>query len=114
MDDSLFVYGSLAPGESNEWVLADLQGQWQPAWVAGIRHANGLPTTEGFPVLILDNDAPQVEGLLFSSSDLADYWPQVDRFEGIAYKRVLTEVRLADSMTQQAYVYVLNEAFTGE
>lgn len=114
MLDSLFVYGSLAPGESNEWLLADLQGQWQPAWVTGIRHADGLPTTEGFPVLILADDAPQVEGLLFTSAELTEYWPQVDRFEGIAYKRVLTEVRLGDASTQQAYVYVLNEAFVGD
>ena len=112
MVDSLFVYGSLAPGESNEWVLADLQGQWQPAWVTGTRYADGLPTTEGFPVLILADDAAQVEGLLFTSADLAGYWSQVDSFEGIAYKRVLTEVRLSD--TQQAFVYVLNEAFTGD
>ncbi len=117
-DNKLFVYGSLAPGESNEWVLQDLPGVWQPAWVRGIRHAEGLPTTEGFPVLILSAEAPWVAGQLFTSVELANYWPQVDKFEGPAYRRVVTEVRLsqegaAEEQWQRACVYVFNEDFSG-
>ena len=35
MTDRLFVYGTLAPGRSNEHILADVPGTWEPAVVQG-------------------------------------------------------------------------------
>ena len=44
----LFVYGTLAPGEVNEHVLATLDGNWVPARVFGTLHAEGLGTLKDF------------------------------------------------------------------
>ena len=49
----LFVYGTLAPGEVNEHVLATLDGSWVPALVFGTLHAEGWGHTHGFPALQL-------------------------------------------------------------
>ena len=49
----LFVYGTLAPGEVNEHVLAPLDGSWVPARVYGTLHAEGWGHTHGFPALRL-------------------------------------------------------------
>ncbi|MFG1925077.1 hypothetical protein [Cryptosporangium sp. NPDC048952] len=35
MTDTLFVYGTVAPGEPNAHVLADVPGTWEPGSVRG-------------------------------------------------------------------------------
>lgn len=105
----LFVYGTLAPGESNAHVLAPLAGQWQTATVKGSLVARGWAASLGFPALILakagKTNAELVRGRLFSSPELPDFWDQLDLFEGEAYRRVITEVELADGHSIKAYVY---------
>ena len=49
MTERLFVYGSLAPGESNAHVLAGIDGTWEPATVTGTLHPEGWGATLGFP-----------------------------------------------------------------
>jgi len=62
----LFVYGTLAPGEVNEDVLAALDGSWVPARVFGTLHSEGWGHTHGFPALQLDPAAAAVAGQIFS------------------------------------------------
>ena len=113
-DDSglyrLFVYGTLAPGEVNAHVLEPLAGEWQEASVRGTLHAQGWGQTYGFPALRLETAASPVQGLIFQSSELPEYWSQLDEFEGVAYQRVLTKAMLSDGASCMAYVYVLNES----
>ncbi len=108
-DHHLFVYGTLAPGEVNDHVLAPLDGRWQTATVNGSLHPQGWGASYGFPAMRLDRNAGEVSGQLFSSPLLLQFWRELDEFEGAAYKRVVTRVKLADGSLQQANVYVLNE-----
>ena len=105
----LFVYGTLAPGEANEHVLAPLAGSWQSATVCGTLHAEGWGASYGFPAMRLAPDGEAVQGQLFSSPALVEHWQELDEFEGDAYRRVITDVQLANGELVSANIYVLNE-----
>ena len=104
----LFVYGTLAPGEVNEHLLATLDGSWVPARVFGTLHAEGWGHTHGFPALQLDPAATAVAGQIFCSEDLARHWARLDEFEGEAYRRVVTHAELINGGRCETCVYVLN------
>ena len=72
----LFVYGTLAPGEMNEHVLAPLSGSWVPARVYGTLHAEGWGHT-GFPALRLNPAAPAVAGQIFTRKISLDTGPEL-------------------------------------
>ena len=119
----IFVYGTLAPGRSNEHILAGLAGDWQPATTFGLLLPDGCDMSEGFPALILSAGTPDtsetpdtpdtsgadaVEGLLFTSAELPAFWPELDAFEGAAYRRVVATVTTAAGERLKAYTYELN------
>ncbi|HSR50884.1 MAG TPA: gamma-glutamylcyclotransferase family protein [Acidobacteriota bacterium] len=106
--ERLFVYGSLAPGQPNEHMLAAIQGVWEPAAVTGRLRPEGWGADLGYPGLDLDERGNEVEGLLFTSEDLSDHWAVLDEFEGEAYERVLAKVKLKDGRTVDAFVYTLS------
>lgn len=105
--DRLFVYGSLAPGRANAHVLGDVPGSWQPAIVNGTLRQEGWGAAMGFPGIVLDPQAGEVRGQVFSSTELARHWARLDAFEGEGYERVLAQVRLEDGTTVAAWVYAL-------
>jgi len=112
----LFVYGTLAPGRSNAHVLATLSGRWEVAEVSGYLFPDGCEGSYGYPALILPGSegetpdpesVPRAAGRLFVSADLPAYWPELDAFEGPAYRRVRVPVWGADSGNVDAFVYEL-------
>ena len=103
----LFVYGTLAPGESNEHFLKDVEGNWQKAYVKGKLYKNGIGPTQGYPALILDKNAETIQGQLFHSAVLHSLWHTLDEFEGEGYMRVLCDARLEDNTIIDAYIYAL-------
>lgn len=103
----LFVYGTLAPGRSNEHVLAPLEGTWEPATVRGTLFPEGWGASEGYPALVPSDDAPEVPGLVFSSPALEEHWARIDAFEGEAYERVRIRATLRGGETVEAFVYAL-------
>jgi gamma-glutamylcyclotransferase (GGCT)/AIG2-like uncharacterized protein YtfP len=105
--EHLFVYGTLAPGRPNEHVMADVRGTWQPATVKGRLLQHGWGAAVGFPGIVLDEDGPEVDGMLLSSGDLGESWERLDDFEGAGYERVQTLVNLRDGRTVVAHIYVL-------
>lgn len=107
--ERLFVYGTLAPGRPNQHILKELDGTWQDATVAGKLYSEGWGAAMGFPGIVLNEPSDEISGLVFSSKDLSDNWSKLDEFEGAEYKRVLTEVKLADGNNVEAYIYVLKE-----
>jgi gamma-glutamylcyclotransferase (GGCT)/AIG2-like uncharacterized protein YtfP len=107
MTKRLFVYGTLAPGQPNAHVLADVPGTWEPATVTGTLIPEGWGAATGFPGILLDAKGGEVEGLLFSSESLAEHWTRLDEFEGEGYERVHTNVTLKDGSRVAAYVYAL-------
>lgn len=105
----LFVYGSLAPARPNEHVLKSLAGSWRKAWVRGHLHEEGWGATMGYPAIVLDIKADKVEGLLFKSDKLPDFWEELDAFEGEGYEREIVRVELEDARQIEAYIYALRE-----
>jgi gamma-glutamylcyclotransferase (GGCT)/AIG2-like uncharacterized protein YtfP len=61
----------------------------------------------GFPALVLDGGGKEVNGFLFSSENLSNFWDTLDAFEGEQYERVLVDACLHDGKVVAAYVYVL-------
>ena len=110
MIQRLFVYGTLAPGQSNEHILRGINGTWQKATVSGALHSTGWGATGGYPAIVLSEDGDEISGFLFSSNELSEHWIMLDQFEGEAYKRVLATVMLKDDIAMDAYLYVRREA----
>ena len=109
-EQRLFVYGTLAPGQPNEHVLAPLQGSWHPASVRGTLHPKGWGAALGYPAIVLDEKGTMVEGQIFSSEQLPDHWNVLDEFEGSAYQRVTTLAQCEDGSWISVQVYVLAES----
>ncbi len=105
MTQRLFVYGTLAPGQPNASLLADVPGHWEPASVRGHRHALGWGATMGYPGIVLDVRGDVVTGLLFSSDQLDAHFARLDAFEGDGYERVVTRVTRHDGSAVDAHVY---------
>ena len=73
VEHRLVVYGTLAPGESNEHVMADIPGRWTPAVVRGTRVDSGRGAAFGYPGLTLD-DADDVTGFVWFDHDKEADW----------------------------------------
>ncbi len=65
----------------------------------------GWGATLGFPALTLDPEAAVVAVQLFESAALPQHWRRLDAFEGDGYRRVATQVQLADGEVA-AWIYV--------
>jgi gamma-glutamylcyclotransferase (GGCT)/AIG2-like uncharacterized protein YtfP len=104
----LAVYGTLAPGEINHAVVADLRGVWTRGVVRGRLHPTGWGMTHGFPALQWDPDGPPVAVHVLTSPDLPSAWPRLDRFEGEAYRRIVVPVTSGEA-TLLANIYVARE-----
>lgn len=108
MINRLFVYGTLAPGRSNAYVLAGVPGEWEPASVIGTLHQEGWGAAAGYPGIVLDEDGGVVAGFLFTSETLPEHWDRLDQFEGEGYERALTRAKRADGEIVDAYIYRLS------
>lgn len=108
----LFVYGTLAPNQPNEHILAPINGIWQPATIRGKLYPNGWGATLGFPAVIPDtsheNQGEIVKGLVFSSAELDKHWQRIDDFEGEGYQRIEVETTLENGEKLTAFVYALH------
>lgn len=62
----------------------------------------------GFPI-ILDENANEIKGFLFTSKELYKKLDELDSFEGEEYRRVLVKVTLNGGNTTYAYIYELNQ-----
>jgi gamma-glutamylcyclotransferase (GGCT)/AIG2-like uncharacterized protein YtfP len=108
MTHRLFVYGTLAPGRSNAYVLASIVGTWEPATVIGTLHQEGWGAAAGYPGIVLDESGSEVAGFLFTSASLPDHWARIDQFEGEGYERTLTSATRASGETVDAFIYRLS------
>ena len=107
MVERIFVYGTLAPGRPNEHMFGDIEGSWEVATVTGTLRQEGWGAEMGYPGIDLGEHGDEISGFLFSSEKLSDHWTTFDEFEGQAYERVLTVVKLPDNRTVDAYIYAL-------
>ena len=110
MTQRLFVYGTLAPGRPNEHILANVPGEWEPAFVSGRLLEEGWGAAAGYPGIVLDQQGSDVRGFLFSADALAEHWARLDQFEGPGYERVHATVKRKDGTTVEAYIYALRDS----
>ncbi len=102
----LAVYGTLAPGECNYWVLAGLEGTWTAGTVRGDLRPAGWAEAHGFPGLLWNPAGERVAVKVFESADLPLHWERIDAFEGPDYPRVLIPVE-RDGELVVANIYAL-------
>ena len=105
----LAVYGSLAPGKENHWVLDGLKGTWAKGAVRGQLHQQGWGATRGFPAMKYDASGSEIQVQVFESDDLPEHWQRIDEFEGDEYRRTLVPVTFVDGAVRPCFIYALNE-----
>jgi gamma-glutamylcyclotransferase (GGCT)/AIG2-like uncharacterized protein YtfP len=106
-DRALAVYGTLAPGEPNHHVVADIGGRWVEGAVRGHRFEARWRGMPGYPGFLPDAGGPVVEVLVLVSALLGEHWGRLDDFEGPGYRRREVEVfdRLGAGSLGQAFIY---------
>ena len=89
---ALAVYGTLAPGQPNEWVLDGIDGGWQNGLVRGQKYASGWGAAVGYPGMVWDDNASPQPVHVFHAQTLEQHWARLDEFEGDGYVRILVPV----------------------
>lgn len=80
----LIVYGSLAPGGSNAFMLAGLVGEWYRCTIRG-----HLGRYRGFKSFRYDPQGPEHAVWLLESAQLPRVLADLDDFEGEEYERII-------------------------
>ena len=109
--NSLIIYGTLAPGKPNHKIIEHIKGEWIPSTIKGKLENKGWGAEMGFfgfkhasPV-----EASIIDCWVLLSDELVDNWKMLDEFEGPGYKRVLAEYTLQDNKNGVGYIYAINE-----
>ncbi|NNC38515.1 MAG: gamma-glutamylcyclotransferase [Hyphomonadaceae bacterium] len=103
--NSLFVYGTLAPGERNAHIMDGMTGTWQKASVRGKKFIKGWGRSKLAPGFFPDPNGDLVKGLIFRSNDLPAHWQRLDDFEGADYQRVEIEAILDTGELITTFIY---------
>jgi len=107
-ENRLAVYGSLAPGKKNHWMLEGVPGTWSPGTVRGSLHPYGWGATEGYPAMTYDEAGAEIQVQVFESALLPQHWQRIDEFEGVQYVRTLVPIAMADGRNLLCNIYELN------
>lgn len=106
----LFVYGTLGPGRPNEHVLKKIGGSWRKGFLWGKLYQEGWGMEMGYPGIRLEEKIEKIQGHVFSSDRLEEYWAELDLFEGKEYSRVKASITLEGEQREvEAFIYVLKE-----
>ena len=109
-DSRLAVYGSLAPGEVNHHVIAEIAGEWTNGVVRGTVRMKGWGSHVGFPGMTWDpGSEDRIPIRLFASPELRRHWSRIDEFEGEDYVRILVPVERAGGAPLVSNIYQLRE-----
>jgi gamma-glutamylcyclotransferase (GGCT)/AIG2-like uncharacterized protein YtfP len=91
--DHLVVYGRLAPGRVNHHIVEPILGTWRDdVYVEGEFVSSGWAVEFGYPMIRWKPGGSRIPSYLFASDMLPAYWPDLDRFEGSEYCRILVPV----------------------
>ena len=104
---SLFVYGTLRPNQPNAHVLERIGGTWQAGYILGHLEQRGWGAELGSPGIQLSDDGQRVEGYVFVSDHLEQYWAELDAFEGDEYTRTPVTVYVDNGEQIKSMVYAL-------
>lgn len=105
MSPALAVYGTLAPGEPNHYVVRSIPGEWVPGEINGYRFEITWGPASGYPGFVLGSDGPAVAVQVLRSEVLDKHWRTIDEFEGAGYERVLATARLVDGEQVEVWIY---------
>lgn len=89
---TLAVYGTLVPGQPNHHVVAPLGGEWTRGVIEGDLSPVGWGAVLGYPAFRPRAGGPAVAVHLLTAPTLPAAWPDLDRFEGPGYRRILVPV----------------------
>jgi gamma-glutamylcyclotransferase (GGCT)/AIG2-like uncharacterized protein YtfP len=89
---TLAVYGTLAPGRPNHHVVAPLGGGWTQGVIEGDLSPVGWGATLGYPAFAPRAGGAAVPVHVLRADSLPAAWPELDRFEGPGYRRILVPV----------------------
>lgn len=88
-DHRFLVYGTLAPDQPNYAIVEKLRGTWIICRITG-----KIEETNGFRHLRWNPYGDEVEVQMLVSGDLPQAWPDIDRFEGNDYQRILVPAKV--------------------
>jgi gamma-glutamylcyclotransferase (GGCT)/AIG2-like uncharacterized protein YtfP len=108
---NLFVYGTLKPECSNNYILQDIGGDFYKAILHGFQFDKKWEKETGYPGLIESDNSVKVEGYVFVSENLKNNWKIIDDFETAAYLRKRVSVNLDNNKKVTAFVYIINTNF---
>lgn len=106
---SLFVYGTLRPNQPNAHVMERIGGHWKAGYIRGHLKQRGWGAQLGSPGVQLSTAGETVQGYVFFSENLHQYWDELDAFEGEEYQRVPVQVYLEEGGTLESLVYALKD-----
>jgi gamma-glutamylcyclotransferase (GGCT)/AIG2-like uncharacterized protein YtfP len=89
---TLAVYGTLAPGQPNHHVVAPLGGEWTDGLIEGDLIPLGWGAALGYPGFRPRAGGDAVAVKVLTAPALATAWPDLDRFEGPGYRRILVPI----------------------
>jgi gamma-glutamylcyclotransferase (GGCT)/AIG2-like uncharacterized protein YtfP len=95
----LIVYGSLAPGESNHFLLTGLVGEWHRCQIRG-----HMGNCRGFKSFRYDHNGLKHPAWLLISPELPGIIADLDDFEGEEYERIIIPA-LVDDRWVMAQIY---------
>jgi gamma-glutamylcyclotransferase (GGCT)/AIG2-like uncharacterized protein YtfP len=87
----LIVYGSLAPGETNHFLLTGLVGEWHPCQIRG-----HMCNYRGFKSFRYDHKGLKHPAWLLISLELPRVIAELDDFEGEEYERIIIPAQVDD------------------
>jgi gamma-glutamylcyclotransferase (GGCT)/AIG2-like uncharacterized protein YtfP len=99
---TLAVYGTLAPGRPNHHVLEPLGGEWADGLIEGDLIPLGWGAALGYPGFRPRAGGDAVAVKVLTAPSLATAWPDIDRFEGPGYRRILVPVFETEPGPEQA------------
>ena len=98
-ETKLIVYGSLAPGEANHFLVAGLRGAWHRCQIRG-----HMGHYRGFKSFRYDPQGPEHPAWLLESAELPRVIHELDDFEGEEYQRSMIPAKLGEHLVM-AQVY---------
>ena len=99
---TLAVYGTLVPGGPNHHVVAPLGGEWTDGLIEGDLLPVGWGADLGYPGFRPRVGGDAVAVRVLTAPSLATAWPDLDRFEGPGYERILVPVLSTEPGSGQA------------
>jgi gamma-glutamylcyclotransferase (GGCT)/AIG2-like uncharacterized protein YtfP len=108
-EQTLVVYGTLAPGKPNHHIVEHIQGTWQKGIIKGELSNKGWAAENGY--LGFCHTSPtnekSIEAHILTSTELPQNWSMLDDFEGEGYQRILTTYQLEDGTKGIGFIYAV-------